>query len=77
MSLEMLEGLPYGPQTDVFSFGVLMWEVVAEELPDLLLQEKKRGPMVGCETYYYLMHDYCHDYSRLLPAPFRVWNAML
>jgi len=45
MSLEMLRHAGYDERTDVWSFGVLLWEIAAQAPPDLLQQEGfKRGP---------------------------------
>jgi len=46
MSLEMLRHAGYDERTDVWSFGVLLWEIAAQALPDLLEQEgHTRGPV--------------------------------
>ncbi|EGD75311.1 TKL protein kinase [Salpingoeca rosetta] len=43
MAPEALLGKKYNAKADVFSFGVLMWEVATQRDPDLILQEKGRG----------------------------------
>lgn len=46
MSLEMLLQESYNSSTDVWSFGVLLWEIAAQTSPDLLEQEgHKKGPV--------------------------------
>jgi len=50
MSLEMLRREAYDASTDLWSFGVLLWEIAAQAAPDLLQQEGHtpgRGPMYG------------------------------
>lgn len=45
MSLEMLRHAEYDHSTDVWSFGVLLWEIAAQAPPDLLEQQGyRRGP---------------------------------
>lgn len=34
----MLQGDPYDKRADVFSFGVMLWELAKEETPDLVKQ---------------------------------------
>ena len=43
MSLEMLRHTNYDERTDVWSFGVLLWEIAAQAPPDLLQQEGYSG----------------------------------
>lgn len=43
MSLEMLKHAGYDASTDVWSFGVLLWEMAAQAPPDLPLQEGQAG----------------------------------
>ncbi|EGD77334.1 TKL protein kinase [Salpingoeca rosetta] len=48
MAPEVLAGGQYDAKADVFSFGVLMWEVATQRTPDLIAQEKGsnfRGPL--------------------------------
>jgi len=48
MSLEMLQHASYDASTDVWSFGVLLWEVASQAPPDLLDQEGySGGPVHG------------------------------
>ena len=72
MSPEMLEGLQYDHSTDVFSFGVLLWEIAAAARPDLLAQENTAGggggPMMG------RLLRLLHDGRRLAVDP--AWPAM-
>jgi len=58
MSMEMLEGGSYDQKTDMWSFAVLVWEIWAEERPDLLAATKRtatRGPILG--QYLSAMQD--------------------
>ena len=48
MAPEVLEGSAYNSKADVFSFGVLLWEIVTQQRPDLVEQElgdNLRGPL--------------------------------
>ncbi|EGD78450.1 TKL protein kinase [Salpingoeca rosetta] len=50
MAPEALTGDKYSFEADVFSFGVLMWEVATQRVPDLIEQEKGggyRGPILA------------------------------
>ncbi|EGD73705.1 TKL protein kinase [Salpingoeca rosetta] len=50
MAPEALLGDKYSFEADVFSFGVLMWEVATQRPPDLIAQEKGsgyRGPILA------------------------------
>jgi LRR receptor-like serine/threonine-protein kinase FLS2 len=48
MSPEVIRGGDYNQQADVWSFGVLLWEIAAQRAPDLLEQEGvSRGPLLG------------------------------
>ncbi|EGD81910.1 TKL protein kinase [Salpingoeca rosetta] len=50
MAPEALTGDKYSFEADIFSFGVLMWEVVTQRVPDLIEQEKGseyRGPILA------------------------------
>ncbi|EGD79945.1 TKL protein kinase [Salpingoeca rosetta] len=58
MAPEALMGDKYDAKADVFSFGVLMWEVSTQRVPDLLQQEKGdgyRGPMLA--TLFNLLEE--------------------
>ncbi|EGD82158.1 TKL protein kinase [Salpingoeca rosetta] len=58
MAPEALTGDKYSFEADVFSFGVLMWEVATQRPPDLIEQEKGsgyRGPILA--TISNLMAD--------------------
>ncbi|EGD82286.1 serine/threonine protein kinase [Salpingoeca rosetta] len=58
MAPEALTGDKYSFETDIFSFGVLMWEVATQRPPDLIEQEKGsgyRGPILA--TISNLMKD--------------------
>lgn len=46
MALEVLQEANYGPPADVWSFGIIVWELVEARVPDLLEQEGEntRGP---------------------------------
>jgi len=52
MSLEMLRHAGYDESTDVWSFGVLLWEIAAQASPDLLEQQ---GYTIG-PVYSALVH---------------------
>jgi LRR receptor-like serine/threonine-protein kinase FLS2 len=49
MSPEVIRGGDYNQQADIWSFGVLLWEIGSQRSPDLLEQEggASRGPMLG------------------------------
>ncbi|EGD78120.1 TKL protein kinase [Salpingoeca rosetta] len=50
MAPEALTGDKYSFEADIFSFGVLMWEVATQRVPDLIEQEKGggyRGPILA------------------------------
>ncbi|EGD79312.1 TKL protein kinase [Salpingoeca rosetta] len=50
MAPEALTGDKYSFEADIFSFGVLMWEVATQRPPDLIEQEKGsdfRGPLLA------------------------------
>ncbi|EGD82035.1 TKL protein kinase [Salpingoeca rosetta] len=58
MAPEALTGSKYSFEADIFSFGVLMWEVATQRVPDLIEQEKGsgyRGPILA--TISNLMAD--------------------
>ncbi|EGD75402.1 hypothetical protein PTSG_06477 [Salpingoeca rosetta] len=58
MAPEALAGDKYSFEADVFSFGVLMWEMATRRVPDLIEQEKGseyRGPILA--TISNLMKD--------------------
>ncbi|EGD78571.1 TKL protein kinase, variant [Salpingoeca rosetta] len=58
MAPEALTGDKYSFEADIFSFGVLMWEVTTQRVPDLIEQEKGsgyRGPILA--TISNLMAD--------------------
>ncbi|EGD82121.1 TKL protein kinase [Salpingoeca rosetta] len=58
MAPEALTGDKYSFEADIFSFGVLMWEVATQRVPDLIEQEKGsgyRGPILA--TISNLMKD--------------------
>eukprot|EP00730_Choanoeca_flexa_P002397 TRINITY_DN11034_c0_g1_i1.p4 TRINITY_DN11034_c0_g1~~TRINITY_DN11034_c0_g1_i1.p4 ORF type:complete len:124 (+),score=37.00 TRINITY_DN11034_c0_g1_i1:2326-2697(+) len=50
MAPEVLAGEGYGPAADVFSFGVLLWEIAEQRSPDIFEElhpgEKVRGPIL-------------------------------
>ncbi|EGD78538.1 TKL protein kinase [Salpingoeca rosetta] len=53
MAPEALTGDKYSFEADIFSFGVLMWEVATQRPPDLIEQEKGsdfRGPLLPAIT---------------------------
>ena len=33
MAPEMLEGIKYGPEVDVYSYAIVMWEIAAQDMP--------------------------------------------
>ncbi len=50
MAPEALTGDKYSFEADVFSFGVLMWEVATQRVPDLIEQElgaEYTGPILA------------------------------
>lgn len=48
MSLEAIAGQVYGPTADVWSYGVVLWELAAQREPDILAQESLfQGPVLG------------------------------
>ncbi|EGD76795.1 TKL protein kinase [Salpingoeca rosetta] len=49
MAPEVLLGTKYDTKADVFSFGVLMWEIATQRRPDLIEQEcgTYRGPLLA------------------------------
>lgn len=49
MAPEVIRGEAYGPPADVWSFGVVLWELVEEREPDLLAQvgDVGRGPLMS------------------------------
>lgn len=51
MAPELIETREYGPSADVWSYGVVLWELAAQQTPDILQQEGRvRGPMFGTLT---------------------------
>lgn len=47
MAPEMLRGEDYGQSADLWSFGVLFWEIITQRSPDLLKQEgKEKGSIM-------------------------------
>ncbi|EGD78565.1 TKL protein kinase [Salpingoeca rosetta] len=53
MAPEVFLGEEYNAKADVFSFGVLMWEVATQRDPDLIAQEKGpkyRGPLLATQA---------------------------
>ena len=63
MAPECLRGEEQGPKGDVFSFGVLFWEILHEKDPDLLAQENVKVH----ETQLFQTHEQlvCEDGKRL------------
>ncbi|EGD73592.1 TKL protein kinase [Salpingoeca rosetta] len=61
MAPEVLVGGAYDIGADVFSFGVLMWEVATQQQPDLVEQERPsyRGPFMSA------LVDLLHEGKRL------------
>jgi LRR receptor-like serine/threonine-protein kinase FLS2 len=48
MSPEVIRGSAYGSSADVWSYGILLWELMAQRAPDLLEQEgRTKGPMLS------------------------------
>lgn len=49
MAMEVLQDGAYGEAADVWAFGVMVWEVIEERAPDLLLETgaSGKGPMLG------------------------------
>jgi LRR receptor-like serine/threonine-protein kinase FLS2 len=48
MSPEVIRGSEYNQPADVWSFGILLWEIASQQTPDLLKQEGKiRGPLLS------------------------------
>eukprot|EP00047_Mylnosiga_fluctuans_P000469 m.193388 g.193388 ORF g.193388 m.193388 type:complete len:1456 (+) comp10069_c6_seq16:20-4387(+) len=49
MSPEMLASQHYGPSSDVFSFGMVMWEIASHQLPwgDAVLEDNFLGTLLG------------------------------
>ena len=41
MALEVLQGRPHSAKSDVWSFGIVLWNLLEEQPPDLLEQEGK------------------------------------
>ncbi|EGD77061.1 TKL protein kinase [Salpingoeca rosetta] len=73
MAPEVLVGSVYGRKADVFSFGVLMWEIANQKVPDLIAQEVPgfRGPM------FTKLLDLLNDGKRLVyPAPSETTSAL-
>ena len=64
MAPECLRGEEQGPKADVFSFGVLFWEILHEKDPDLLTQEEQNVHVTQIQaTYARLL---CDEGKRLL-----------
>eukprot|EP00039_Didymoeca_costata_P005711 m.83848 g.83848 ORF g.83848 m.83848 type:complete len:823 (+) comp12940_c0_seq2:170-2638(+) len=51
MSPEVIRGASYGPSSDVWSFGIVMWEIGAQEKPELSKHATDiswKGPYMSC-----------------------------
>jgi len=75
MSPEALTGTNYGQTTDVFSYGVLLWEVASQQAPDLLAQEKHPGRGPISQVQYDLLK--AGNRLRLEPAWPAGWQAVI
>lgn len=55
MALEVLRGDDYGEAADMWTFGVMVWELVEERLPDVLAEtetsaeEALEGPLLAAQ----------------------------
>ena len=66
MAPECLRGEEQGPKGDVFSFGVLFWEILHERHPDLLTQEGVKVHVTQRQASYERL--LCEEGKRLLFA---------
>ncbi len=63
----MFQGDPYTPAADVFSFGLVLWEVLTNEQPFAKLNPFAAIRLLVWETRI-LTHAHIHKYSHLTPV---------
>ena len=59
MSPEALNAEQYSQATDVWSFGVLLWEIAAQAPPDLLAQARRPLPWHRCLSVLKFICRFC------------------